>query len=469
LCIIKDNQQNCIKMDAQHTVPILQQTLQTATNFLTTIDQIPPNVSFKQEQLEMLPSNGLGFEKTMALFQKNYATAISASAGANNFSLVVGGATPASIAGDWLTAAYDQVSPATQVSAQHELHTLELLKDFFGLPDAFEGSFVSGGTMSNMVNLTTARQWIGQQKGIDIAKEGVTQLGQLNIFSASAHSCVFKGLSMMGLGRDSLTVIKTLPNREAIDCHALEQKLQALNGEPAIIIGNAGTVNTGDFDDFSTLKKLKKQYNCWLHLDATFGGFASLSPNYQHLLAGWEAADSITIDAHKWLNVPYDSAFQFTRHLDLQQQVFQNSDAPYVEDLGAKSFINITPQGSRRWRSLPTWFTLMSYGQKGYRALIERNCQQAKMVGEFVKNTPSLELLAPVRLNQVCFKVIDDAPISTQQFLQQLNATEKIFLTPTVYKGSYAIRCSICNWRTTNQHIEALLDIMLKILGTQAS
>jgi len=152
------------------------------------------------------------------------------------------------------------------------------------LPHAFEGSFVSGGTMSNMVNLATARQWVGQQKGIDIAKDGVAQLGSLNIFSASAHSCVFKALSMMGLGRNSLTVVKTLPNREAIDCAALEKKLQALNGEPAIIVGNAGTVNTGDFDDFSTLKRLKEQYNCWLHIDATFGGFASLSPGLLPLM-----------------------------------------------------------------------------------------------------------------------------------------------------------------------------------------
>ena len=447
-------------MTAKNTTTILQQTLNIATAFLEEINHLPPNVPFNRVTTEQLPINGLGFDATMSLFQKNYEPAISACAGPHNFSLVVGGATPASIAGDWLTAAYDQVSPATQVSAQHELHTLDLLKDFFGLPTEFDGSFVSGGTMSNMVNLATARQWIGLQKGIDVAKEGVAELGKLNIFSASAHSCVFKGLSMMGLGRNSLTIIKKLPNREAIDLNDLETQLQKIKGEPAIIIGNAGTVNTGDFDDFLGLTTLKEKYGCWLHIDATFGGFASLSPKYQQLLAGWKSADSITIDAHKWLNVPYDSAFQFTRHLDLQQQVFQNSDAPYVEDLGAKSFINITPQGSRRWRSLPTWFTLMGYGKKGYRELIERNCSQAKMVGAFIDSTTSFDLLAPVRLNQVCFKVADNQAISTQEFLQKLNATEKVFLTPTVYNGTYAIRCSICNWRTTDEDIEQLIQLM---------
>lgn len=451
-------------MNAQNTVQILEQTYQEALSFLSKINKIPPNVPYHQINKEALPNEGLGFEKTLSFFQKHYVPALSASAGASNFSLVVGGATPASIAGDWLTSAYDQVSPATQVSAQHELTTLELLKDFFELPQAFEGSFVSGGTMSNMVNLVTARQWVGLQKGIDIAKEGVTKLGKLHIFSASAHSCVFKALSMMGLGRDSLTIIPTLPNREAIDCHALEKELNKIAGASAIIIGNAGTVNTGDFDDFTALKKLKEKYDCWLHIDATFGGFARLSPYHQYLLNNWEAADSITIDAHKWLNVPYDSAFQFTRHLDLQQQVFQNSDAPYVKDLGAKSFINITPQGSRRWRSLPTWFTLMTYGKKGYQELIERNCRQAKIVSDYIENSAALQLLAPVRLNQVCFKVNESHPLTTQSLLQQLNSTQQFFLTPTVYQGIYAIRCSICNWRTQNQHIQALLTTMSNIL-----
>jgi len=271
---------------------------------------------------------------------------------------------------------------------------------------------------------------------------------------------------MMGLGRDSLTILKTLPDREAIDLKDLEVKLAEKPKEPAIIIGNAGTVNTGDFDDFMGLKKLKGKYKFWLHIDATFGGFASLSPTYQHLLSDWEYADSITIDAHKWLNVPYDSAFQFTRHLDLQQQVFQNSDAPYVKDLGAKSFINITPQGSRRWRSLPTWFTLMSYGKVGYRELIERNCQQAKKVEEFVDSSPDFELLAPVRLNQVCFKVASNQSISTQDFLQKLNASQKVYLTPTVYKGVYAIRCSICNWRTSDADIDQLIQLLQLTINT---
>ena len=452
-------------MTAQNTTKILQQTLITATDFLKAIDQIPPNVPFQREVKETLPDKGLGFGHSLAVFKKKYAHALSASAGPNYFGLVVGGTTPAAIAGDWLTAAYDQVSPATQVSANHELATLDLLKDFFDLPKEFEGSFISGGTMSNMVNLSTARQWAGLQKGIDVAREGVAKLGKVNIYSACAHSCVFKALSMMGLGRESLTVIDTLPNREAIDCQKLEKALMVNEELPAIVIGNAGTVNTGDFDDFLQLKKLKEQYGFWLHIDATFGGFASLSLDYQHLLAGWEVADSITIDGHKWLNVPYDSAFQFTRHLDLQQQVFQNSDAPYVKDLGAKSFINITPQGSRRWRSLPTWFTLMAYGKKGYQSLIERNCRQAKKLGDFLESSNSFELMAPVRLNQVCFKLTDKQSMTTAAFLAKLNTTQKVYLTPTVYQGQYCVRCAICNWRTRDANIETLINLMQAILS----
>ena len=135
-------------MNSQNTNKILQKTLDTAKAFLENIDHLPPNIPYKKREREGLPSKGLGFDNAISFFQKNYAHAISASAGSNYYGLVVGGATPAAIAGDWLTATYDQVSPATQVSAQHELNTLELLIDFFDLPKEFEGSFVSSGTMS---------------------------------------------------------------------------------------------------------------------------------------------------------------------------------------------------------------------------------------------------------------------------------------------------------------------------------
>ncbi|MDC1161912.1 pyridoxal-dependent decarboxylase [Tenacibaculum sp.] len=447
-----------------NTNDILTKTLEESLSFLKDINHISPNIHFQSKNSLNLPKEGVSFNESLSYFKNQYGNAISATAGPRYFGYVVGGATPPAIAGDWLTSVYDQVNPAAQVSSVHEHHTLAMLLDLFQLPKTFEGSFVSGATMSNMVNLGTARQWYGLQKGVDIAKNGLFSLKEINIFSANAHSSSYKALSMLGIGRNALTQIDQLPNREAIDIMDLEKKLTKLNKEPAIVIASAGTVNTTDFDNFSALKQLKEKYNFWLHIDGAFGGFASCSPKYEYLIKNWEYADSITIDAHKWMNVPYDSAFQFTKHMDLQQQVFQNNNAPYVKDLGEKSFINITPQGSRRWRSLPTWFSLMNLGKKGYQNLIEKNCNQAKKLGNYIRTSSYFDLMAEVNLNTVCFKVSKNSKITTELFLQQLNDSNKVFLTPTIYQETFSIRCAICNWMTTEEDIDILIDEMKKIM-----
>lgn len=449
-------------MDYKH---ILSETLNEAVSYLEGIENTQPHIEFKERNKKSLPETGFNFNKTLKFFKQDYGKAISATSGPRYFAYVVGGATPASIAGDWLTSAYDQVSPASQVSSIHEHDTLKLLRELFGLPNEFEGSFISGATMSNTVNLGTARQWLGLQKGVDIAQQGIYALTDIKIFSANAHSSAYKALSMLGLGRDSIIEIERLPNREAINIEHLKVELEKLNGEPSIIISSAGTVNISDFDNFTSIKKLREKYTFWHHIDGAFGGFASCSPKYNHLIKDWEDADSITIDAHKWMNVPYDSAFQFTKHIELQQQVFQNSNAPYVKDLGEYSFINITPQGSRRWRSLPAWFSLMNLGKKGYQELIEKNCNQAKKLGEFIQESKEFELMADVNLNTVCFRVSDETTIDTEVFLQKLNASKKVYLTPTVYQKHFCVRCAICNWQTTDNDIEILISEMKKALN----
>ncbi len=446
------------------TKKILDKTLKEAISFLDKLDTISPNIPFNKTTNQELTEEGLGFKDTLKLFKSQYVPYISGTAGPRYFGYVVGGATPASIAGDWLTSVYDQVSPASQVASVHEKNTVSLLLDFLKLPKSFTGTLVSGATVSNMLNLAIARQWYGLELGLDIAKNGIYGLKKMNILSANAHSSSYKGLSILGIGREALIEVKTQPNSECTDIIDLEEKLKTLNGEPAIVLSSAGTVNTTAFDDFKAIEKLKSKYNFWHHIDGAFGGLASCTDDYSHLVDGWELADSITIDAHKWMNIPYDSAFQFTKRIDLQQQVFQNGNAPYIKDLGDFSLINLTPQASRRWRSLPIWFSLLTYGKKGYKDFIQKNCIQAKVLGDFIKKSEDFELLAEVNLNTVCFKVSDIKKITTQDFLESLNKTGEVFLTPTSYKNNYAIRCAICNWNTTDADIELLIKEMKNII-----
>ncbi|MFT6753202.1 MAG: glutamate/tyrosine decarboxylase-like PLP-dependent enzyme, partial [Candidatus Azotimanducaceae bacterium] len=365
-----------LKKDQQQFPEILEQVKQQAEQVISSLGEraagIPQNSSGIGESDYF---EGIGAIKALERFQNTFADKLSGSAGPNYFGFVTGGSTPASVAGDWLTSIYDQnvMGSNETIAADFEVMTLHMLRSMFHLSEEFEGSFVSGATMSNFTSLAIARQWLGQQKQIDIAEEGIAALGEIKLFSAAPHSSIYKSLSMLGIGRKSLTLIPTLIDREAIDVSALEVALKNY-GKPCIVVASAGTVNTVDFDDLVALSKLRDTYSFWLHVDAAFGGFAACSKRYRDLLTGINEADSITIDAHKWLNVPYDSAMQFSKHLHLQTQVFQNSAAYLRADLSSNNFINLTPENSRRFRALATWFSLVAYGKHGYSEIVERAC-----------------------------------------------------------------------------------------------
>lgn len=183
--------------------------------------------------------------------------------------------------------------------------------------------------------------------------------------------------------------------------------------------------------------------------------------DYQ-LVEGIDYADSITIDAHKWLNVPYDSAMQFTRHKQLQVEVFQNNAAYLGGSIENPDFFDLTPENSRRFRALPAWFTLKAYGKRGYQYLIEQNVELAQRLGDKIKKSGHFKLLSPVRLNVVCF-TLDKEAVTTEmikQFLALLNQQGKVFMTPTTYKGVPAIRAAFSNWRTAEKDLEIIWDAL---------
>ena len=446
---------------------ILEKAKQQGIDFLNDLENIPTSNKNSIDYTRELNELGLGSLSALKEFNERLAPLMVASPGPRYWGFVTGGSTPASIVGDWLATVYDQNTQAIKAqggaSALIEFETINLLLQLFKLPDSFLGGFVTGATMSNFTSLGVARQWFGKQFGKDFAKNGISE--PITILTATPHSSSIKSLAMLGIGSNNYTTIKTIEgNREAIDILDLEKNIESLNGKPFILISSAGTVNTADFDDFNAISKLKEKYNFWWHIDAAFGGFAAVSDKFKHLVEGWEGADSITIDCHKWLNVPYESAFYLVKkeHTSLQIETFQNSNAPYLGNpLENFNYLNVLPENSRRLRALPVWFSLLAYGKEGFCDIVENSASMALHFGNELIEDGNFELLAPIRLNNVCFTLKGDHnQEKVSQFLTVLNDRGKVFMTPTIYRNRKGIRASFVNWRTTENDIKTVIEDM---------
>jgi len=460
-----------LQSDLNELDKILDKVKNQGLNYLSSIDKRPTSIKSKHQKNRKLNDAGLGTESALTIFNERFEPLIVSSSGPRFWGYVTGGSTPASIVGDWLATIYDQntqgVSGQGDISANIEMETISLLLNLFGLPKTFLGGFVTGATMSSFTCLAVARQWIGKIYNKDFAKNGISK--KVNILTATPHSSVIKSLAMLGIGSNNIIKLKTINgNREALSIPDLINKIDKLNGHPFILITSGGTVNTVDFDDFTAIYKLKQKHKFWWHIDAAFGGFASCSNKYKHLLKDWEHSDSITIDCHKWLNVPYESAVFFVkeRHKILQTESFQNSNAPYLGNpIDNFNYLNFLPENSRRLKALPTWFTLIAYGKEGYKDIVENCISMAHSFGNKIQASSDFELLAPIILNNICFTLSGESSQNkVQHFLGKLNDTGKVFMTPTIYNNKKGIRASFVNWRTTEKDIDLVFNEMNAIL-----
>ncbi len=461
-----------LKKESEEWSSLLARISAHSAAYLGDLDTRPTTPSKVPILCTKLDQPGVGTLGALKQFNERFETLMVGSSGPRYWGFVTGGTTPAAIAGDWLSTVYDQnpqgLKGPGDVSANVEIETIQLLLDLFHLPPDFFGGFVTGATMSNFTCMAVARQWIGKQIGVDIAKEGVTK--GIKVLTATPHSSSIKSLSLLGIGSNNVVRIATeVGNREAIDVSALERYLQKDPTEPFILISSAGTVNTVDFDDFKAIARLKEKYSFWWHIDAAFGGFAACSSHHKHLVDGWEQADSITIDCHKWLNVPYESAVFFVKqkHSVLQVETFQNSNAPYLGNpLENFNYLNFLPENSRRLKALSVWFSLIAYGQDGVRSIVDDNINHAVQFGKGIETSLDFELLAPVRLNTVCFTLRKETnPDEVTVFLETLNATGKVFMTPTLYKDRKGIRAAFVNWRTNLEDVNMVLGLMNEVIN----
>ena len=408
-----------------------------------------------------LPDRGWGALGAVEELLARHGKQFSGSSGPRYWGFVNGGVTPAALAVDWLASTIDQNAQLNGdgAAALIEFEAIEMLRSLFGLPDRFHGVFVTGGTMANFVGLGIALQRLGAKRDIDFSAQGLPSLGPVRIITGESHSSIAKSAGMLGLGRASVIEVPRLPDREAVDPRAMRELLERHRDAALVIVANAGTVLTGDFDDIRALADLAEEFEAHLHIDGAFGAFAACSAAHRHLVSGLERGDTVASDGHKFLNVPFDSGFLFSRALSEQMELFKNvSSYQAPPRLDPKHYIHLSPQNSRRLRALPAWSTLRAYGAQGYSAIVDRCCRLATELGQRIDVSARFRLLAPVRFNVVCFQLVMDGRAASAEendaFLRRIRDDGRVFVTPGNLRGTPCVRLSMVNWSTTDEDVE---------------
>jgi glutamate/tyrosine decarboxylase-like PLP-dependent enzyme len=422
---------------------------------------------------EPLPETGIGAKDTLEKLLDLQEKSGTNTSGPRCYHFVIGGSTPAAHGADLISTAFDVVTYTWVMSpmgVRMELQALDWLKELLGLPASMSGVIVTGATMANFVGLAAARQWWGEQLGFDVSRDGLSGKPQMPVLTSGyVHAATKKVFATQGIGRDNIQQF-TSDDTGRIDLEAFEQGLEALNGAPCVVVVNAGEVNAGDFDPVEEMINISRKHNCWVHVDGAFGLFAAVSPRTAHLIKGVEGADSITVDGHKWLNVPYDSGYSFVRDHGLMARAFRYS-ADYLpaEDDPYPTPGAIGPESSRRGRSLAVWATLKAYGREGYRRIIEHCLDISLYFASIVDANPKLELLAEVQLNIVPFRYnpggMSDEDLDRFNYkLGEKVLVDGRFMLGTSKLGKRTIfRPAFSNWRTRREDVEELADVICEL------
>lgn len=344
------------------------------------------------------------------------------------------------------------------------------MAQLFGLPETASGLFVTGSSMANLVGVLVART---ARLGAGVRDAGVVGTPErLTAYTSSAaHGCVARAMDFSGLGTDALRIIPVNESHQ-LDLDALARTVaadRAAGFSPFLVVGTAGTVDTGAVDDLTGIAALARKEGLWFHVDGAFGSLAILAPDLAPLLAGIEHADSIALDFHKWGQVPYDAGFILARDANLHYRAFASPAAylrrearglaagsPWPSDFG--------PDLSRGFRALKTWFTLKVYGTEALGTVISRTCALARYLRDRIVDTPELELLAPVALNIVCFRYRhEDADNLNAQIVIDLQESGIAAPSSTFIGNRLAIRAAIVNHRTQPRDIDAFLATALQL------
>lgn len=379
---------------------------------------------------------------------------------------VHGGGTPVGMLAEMLAAGLNaNLGGRDHVPIEVERQIVGWMRRIFGFPESATGLFVTGTSMANLIGVVIARD---TALGFDVRCTGVAaHPARLSAYASTAvHGCIQKALDIAGIGSDALRLIPTGADYR-IDIAALESAIEADRAAgltPFMVVGTAGTVDTGAIDDLAALAGVCQQEKIWFHVDGAYGALAMLAPDLAPRLKGIDRADSLAFDFHKWGQVPYDAGFILVRDGVLHRNAFASSAAYLRREqrglaAGSAWPCDFGPDLSRGFRALKTWFTLKVYGTQALGAVISRTCALAQYLKSRVLETPELELLAPVELNIVCFRFrAEQAHRVNAKIAIDLQESGVVAPSTTIINGYLAIRAAIVNHRTTEREIDSLVE-----------
>ena len=388
---------------------------------------------------------------------------------------VQGGGTPVGMLAEMLAAGLNaNVGGRDQIPLEVERQITHWMRTLFGFPDSASGLFVTGTSVANFIAVAVARD---ARLGSGVRRQGVKhQEERLTAYASTAvHGCIARALDLAGLGSDSLRLIP-VDGRHRMDLAALAVAVASdreAGLTPFLVVGTAGTVDTGAIDDLAGMADFCAQQQLWFHVDGAYGALAILAPPLAPRLQGLERADSLAFDFHKWAQVPYDAGFILVRDGALHQEAFASSCAYLTREerglsAGSPWPCDFGPDLSRGFRALKTWATLKVYGTEAIGAVISHTCELARYLESRIAATPELELMAPVELNIVCFRYRfgSSANPATDDLANQLNRQIVITLhesgavapSTTLIKGRVAIRAAIVNHRTSHIEMDTLVE-----------
>ncbi|MEY4510400.1 MAG: hypothetical protein RLZZ450_2522 [Pseudomonadota bacterium] len=413
------------------------------------------------------PEHGQGPTRVLTELIAGVEPGLVHSAGPRYFGFVIGGSLPVAVAADWMTSAWDQnafgyvLSPAASVVEQV---TSRWLLDALHLPASASVGFVTGGQLANFTCLCAARDAVLSRAGVDVARDGLADAHLTVFVGEQGHSTIYTALRLLGIGQKQVVTV-AVDAQGRLSAASLREALAKHDG-PAIVCAQAGNVSTGAFDPFVEIVEATRARGAWLHVDGAFGLWAAAVPALRGLLEGVEGADSWAVDAHKWLNVPYDSGLAIVADASAHQRAMGTNPAAYlVREAGEHDGSDWAPESSRRARAFAIYAVLRCLGRDGLADLIARGCSLARTMAARLTHDAGAIILNDVVLNQVLARFtrrgsadhsaadIADGDAVTSAVIERVQREGVCWVGPSRYMGRVVMRVSVSNWSTTERDI----------------